>query len=405
MSTEEVRRIINETKRSGGKLLDLTGQGLTQWPKEIKELKNIQTLYLAYNQITEITDDIGDLTGLTTLSLAGNPIKRLPAEFWKLTNLKSLWLDEVMLDRLPEEIDLLKNLIRLALWGNKLKTLPRQIGNLANLQELYLGMNRLAFLPATIGHLNQLKVLTLDKNRLSRIPETIGQLSKIGILHLSNNQLNSLPDSLESLSSLKELYLHDNEKLNLPVEILGPTREEVIRGATPARPADILKIYVKLKITRPLNEAKLIFVGFGGVGKTSLVNRLVDNQFNPSEIKKTDGIAIQEWPIHLRNDDVHLHIWDFGGQEIMHATHQFFLTQRSLYILVLNGREGHEEVDAEYWLNLINSFAADSPVIIVLNKIREQHLPLTVVDYGKSSRTSVISSRPTALTHLSGSMN
>ena len=48
-----------------------------------------------------------------------------------------------------------------------------------------------------------------------------------------------------------------------------------------------------------------------------------------------------------------------------------FLTQQSLYVLVLAGRQGREEADAEYWLNQIVSFAADSPVIIVLNKIKE----------------------------------
>jgi internalin A len=78
-----------------------------------------------------------------------------------------------------------------------------------------------------------------------------------------------------------------------------------------------------------------------------------------------------QWPIQLNGkENVHLNIWDFGGQEIMHATHQFFLTQRSLYILVLNGRQGHEDADAEYWLNLIESFGEDSPVIVVLNKIK-----------------------------------
>ena len=64
-----------------------------------------------------------------------------------------------------------------------------------------------------------------------------------------------------------------------------------------------------------------------------------------------------------------LHIWDFGGQEIMHATHQFFLTERSLYLLVLNGRQGQEDAEAEYWLRLIASFGGDSPVIVVLNKV------------------------------------
>jgi internalin A len=58
----------------------------------------------------------------------------------------------------------------------------------------------------------------------------------------------------------------------------------------------------------------------------------------------------------------------------MHATHQFFLTQRSLYLVVLNGREGGD--DAEYWLKLIESFGGDSPIIIVMNKIKEHPFDL-----------------------------
>ena len=91
---------------------------------------------------------------------------------------------------------------------------------------------------------------------------------------------------------------------------------------------------------RPLNEAKLILVGFGDVGKTSLVNRLVHDTFTAGEAK-TEGIAITQWPIRLNGtEDVRLHVWDFGGQEIMHATHRFFLSQRSLYLVVLNGAAG-----------------------------------------------------------------
>ncbi|MCP4158345.1 MAG: GTP-binding protein, partial [bacterium] len=55
-------------------------------------------------------------------------------------------------------------------------------------------------------------------------------------------------------------------------------------------------------------------------------------------------------------------------QEIMHATHQFFLSKRSLYILVLDGRKDEK---TEYWLKHIRSFGSDSPVLVVLNKIDE----------------------------------
>jgi internalin A len=106
------------------------------------------------------------------------------------------------------------------------------------------------------------------------------------------------------------------------------------------------------------------------LGKTSLVNRLVHKTFGQE--KKTEGIKITRWDVPLPGgDEAHLNVWDFGGQEIMHATHQFFLTRRSLYLLVLSGREGSADQDAEYWLKLIESFGGESPVLVVLNKQRE----------------------------------
>jgi internalin A len=140
-----------------------------------------------------------------------------------------------------------------------------------------------------------------------------------------------------------------------------------------ASPAAILDYYFRTRGggKRPLNEAKLILVGRGAVGKTSIANRLIHGTFD--EEKKTEGIKITEWPLMVgeNRDSVRLNVWDFGGQEIMHATHQFFLTERSLYLLVLSGREGVEDVDADYWLKLIQSFGGNSPVVIVLNKINE----------------------------------
>src|SRR4029077_11696278 len=121
--------------------------------------------------------------------------------------------------------------------------------------------------------------------------------------------------------------------------------------------------------SKPLNEGKLILVGRGGVGKTSLVKTLMTGQFKPGE-EPTQGIKISDWHCPLSpSERVTLHIWDFGGQEMMHATHQFFLTARALYILVLEGRGGGCDEEADYWLRLIRAFGGnDAPVLIVLNK-------------------------------------
>ena len=218
----------------------------------------------------------------------------------------------------------------------------------------------------------------LSHNQLTVLPESIDQLKELNTITLEDNKLVFLPHSMQKLKHLTQLFLFGNEALSIPKEVLGPTWEDVgHKKAQPAKPSDILDYYFRVQESgRTLNEAKLILVGRGAVGKTSLVNRLVHDRFDKSE-KKTEGIQITQWIVRLhRKEEVRLNIWDFGGQEIMHATHQFFLTQRSLYVLVLNGREGGEDADAEYWLKLIESFGAGSPVLIVLNKSKEHPFDL-----------------------------
>lgn len=137
-------------------------------------------------------------------------------------------------------------------------------------------------------------------------------------------------------------------------------------------PSVILDYYFRIRrASRPLNEAKLILVGRGGVGKTCLIKRLVHDTFSENEAE-TPGVTIQPWEVKLPDGDtVRLHVWDFGGQRILHGTHQFFLTERTLYVLVLSGREDSATQDAEYWLQLIKSFGGNSRVIIVLNKSKK----------------------------------
>jgi internalin A len=283
----------------------------------------------------------------------------------------SLDLSSLSLTELPESIRQLPQLQRLFLQINRLVVLPKSISQLPQLQELFLAYNKLTALPESIGQLGQLQRLDLEGNKLATLPESISGLSQLKLLDLTNNQLAALPESIRKLTQLERLYLHGNTALGLPAEVLGPGWRNF--NVTPAQPAAILDYYFRTRggERRPLNEAKLILVGRGAVGKTSIVNRLVHRTFKDE--KKTEGIKITEWPLKVgkKKDDVRLNVWDFGGQEIMHATHQFFLTERSLYLLVLSGREGGEEAEAEYWLKLIQSFGGDSPVVVVLNKIKE----------------------------------
>jgi len=338
----EAKSRIEVALKSSARSLDLSDLSLTTLPPEIGSLTTLRTLDLHGNYVTSLPPEIGSLTALGTLDLSQNQLTSLPPEIGSLTALEIL-----------------------VLFDNQLTTLPSEIASLTALRALDLDGNQLTSLPPEIGSLTALVTLDLDGNRLTTLPAVIGSLTALQLLYLAGNQLTTLPREMGSLTALRTLHLHGNEALGIPKEVLDS-------GDRPASARAILDYYFRVitQPTTPLNEGKMILVGRGEVGKTSLVRRLRENRFNPKQ-KKTDGIRIEPWEISLGpREKVLLHVRDFGGQEIMHATHRFFLTRRSLYLVVLNGREGGEDADAEYWLKTINALAPDSPVLVVLNKHR-----------------------------------
>ncbi|MDF5706441.1 MAG: COR domain-containing protein, partial [Nostoc sp. S4] len=208
-----------------------------------------------------------------------------------------------------------------------------------------------------------------DGNQITQIPEAIANLTNLTQLILSSNQITQIPEAIENLPKLKKLDLRGNP-LPISPEILG----------SPYNVGSVEDIFNYLQLlrsgeVRPLNEAKLLLIGQGSVGKTSLIEQLIRDKYDKNQ-PQTDGLNVETWNVQVNSKDIRLNVWDFGGQEIYHATHQFFLTKRSLYLLVCNCRTSEEENRIEYWLKLIESFGGQSPVIIVGNKKDEQPLDI-----------------------------
>jgi len=269
------------------------------------------------------------------------------------------------LTAIPDSVAQLTNLQTLSLHTNRITTIPNSVAKLANLERLFLHHNQITTIPDSLAQLPNLLLLALYDNRIRVIPDALAQLTVLRILGLANNQVSAIPDSLAQLHYLRHLGLWGNPDLGIPDEILQSLASE---------PKEILNYYFASRSTsKPLNEGKLILVGRGGVGKTSLVKALTTGKFEPGT-GPTEGIKIDDWSCELAPEDtVTVHVWDFGGQEMMHATHQFFLTARSLYLLVLNRRQDDSNEEIEYWLRLIRAFGGkDAPVIVVLNKQEEQ---------------------------------
>ena len=335
---------IERAKLKNETVLSLRSIRLKIIPPEISQLRHLTSLYLGWNQLSSLPPEIGFLSNLTLLELTGNKNIEFHPNLAKLTQLTHLYL------------------------GNcQLTSFPNVIINLTKLEYLLLALNNLTTLPGEIGKLIQLESLILYKNQLTELPAEIRSLSKLTTLKLSANKLTALPQEIQELENLQNIVLYDNP-LGIPPEILKKYYS----------PKTIFNYYFSLvrETRKAINEAKLILVGQGNVGKTSICKRLTSNKFDSHE-GKTCGIDIHGWQVQTTtNIPVRLHVWDFGGQEIMHATHQFFLTKRSLYLLVLDARLGQDENRVEYWLRMIQSFGGDSPVIVVGNKIDQQPLDI-----------------------------
>src|SRR5271166_5281166 len=322
---EESPRSIDDAWKSGARELDLDGRELNTLPEVIGQLSHLQVLHAGGNKLSTLPEAIGQLSKLK-------------------------WLD---------------------LSRNQLSTLPEGIGRLSQLRWLYLSRNQLSMVPEAIERLSQLEELDLSGNQLSTLPGAIGRLSRLLVLNLSGNQLSTLPEAMRSLERLNRLFLHGNPGLRLPDEVLGPMIEElfVSQDRPPKPPREILDYYFATRGAqgRSLQEVKLIVVGRGGAGKTSLIKRLKGEPFDPHE-RETHGINIRELELACEDGPVQARVWDFGGQHVLHAMHEFFLTARSLYLLVLGERDDMAERDATYWLQLIRSYAGPAPVVVALNK-------------------------------------
>ncbi|MFN9672995.1 MAG: leucine-rich repeat domain-containing protein, partial [Microcystis sp.] len=258
----------------------------------------------------------------------------------------------------------------LDLSNKNLTEIPPEIPQLTSLQSLYLDHNQIREIPEALAQLTSLERLYLGHNQIREIPEALAHLTSLRYLNLNNNQISEIPEALAHLVNLKRLVLKNNPITNVPPEIIRQGWGEIISDN--GNPQAIFSYLKDKGKKRPLNELKVLLVGEGDVGKTSLLKRLRHNTFN-SEEPKTPGINIEKWQLPQK-PDIRLNLWDFGGQKVMQTTHQFFLTKRSLYLLVLDNRKNEQQNRLEYWLKLIETYGGNSPVIIVGN-CADEHPP------------------------------
>ena len=181
-------------------------------------------------------------------------------------------------------------------------------------------------------------------------------LNYLQTLDLSNNQLRELPEAIASLTRLQAGLKIDNNPLN-------PDLAAAYEQGTEAL-WQYLRAQAEAKIT--LNEAKLILIGEGEVGKSCLLGALREDEWLESR-PTTHGIEIK--PVIVTHPDsdteISLNGWDFGGQPVYRPTHQLFFSAPAVYLVVWKPREGPQQGFVKEWITLIKHRAPDAKVLVV----------------------------------------
>jgi len=361
--SELALRLIEENKKTRAPFLDLGNCGLTEVPEEIGELVWLEELSFSSEYFKD-----GSLIEKLNTQLSNNITWLIPSTshpinaesgsyinpFVYLKNLRVLWLNGDD----DQKFDL---------------TDLSPLAGLTNLQELHVRRTKISDLSPLDG-LIQLRVLDISETPIADL-FPISKLNGLQQINICHTQISDILPLLQIIKNGISVEWSEEQTGNNCICVAGcplsSPPPEVVRQGNEA----ILNYFKEKEVqgVDHLYEAKLLIVGEGGAGKTSLLRRLYQTDKSlPGENESTKGIDIHRHEFKLSNGrNLRLNVWDFGGQEIYHATHQFFLTKRSLYVLVDDTRKDYKSVQDEgfkYWLEVVDQLSDHSPVLIFQNE-------------------------------------
>ncbi|HRH47809.1 MAG TPA: leucine-rich repeat domain-containing protein [Panacibacter sp.] len=366
--------VLNSLQLSYNKISEITG---------LENLKNLNKLFLNNNTIGSI-EGLDELKELNRIDLFSNQITLLTG-FGKQEKLNALYLYS---NRITEinGLENLKMLNTLDLYDNEI-TKIENLENLTQLSELSLSYNTIKKIEG-LEHQKSLTKLNLSRNEISNI-ESLQSLTKLYDLNLSSNKILKI-ESFELFPlSLTTLFLYDN-----PIENINKT---VFGSINDYNCLNDLKNFFAEDVEVNVPEVKLILTGNSDVGKTKFCTYLIKGEYN-TQRSSTHGLKVHSLKLSKSikrqydfTDDTKIYIWDFGGQEYFHNTHQLFFNQSAVYIFLwekdtnknqpvlteiskdINGgnviNRVLEHFDASYWLSNIRHFAEDATIIVVQNKV------------------------------------
>jgi small GTP-binding protein len=128
--------------------------------------------------------------------------------------------------------------------------------------------------------------------------------------------------------------------------------------------------------TRRYVNAKVVLLGEGTVGKTSLAYRLIEDKYVVKD--RTHGMNVWPLALPLPSDttlDREALLWDLAGQEDYRLIHRLFLDETALALLLINPQKDDPFSEAGDWLKALDTAASnheakrETPRLLIFSQI------------------------------------
>ncbi len=432
--SDKSRKLIREIikKHNRGKditTLDLSSCSIISLPKEISTCIWLSELLISSNKDLKDLSPLSALVNLQVLVCSGTKISSL-APLSNLTHLQKLDCSETEISDLSP-LSSLANL-RIFIFSKTNVSDLSTLSNLTNLEQLYChsvavsdlsplsnltklfklfcSFTKISDLSPLISLFN-LRILWFSSTRVSDLTP-ISDLTNLQSLDFRSTQVSDL-SPLKKLTNLYSIDLSDSMVSDLSpllsliengIPVTWSTRWVEGRGiyvqdcplTLPPPPIVIqgnetIARYISEHLAeepeniRFVDEAKLLVLGQPRAGKTSLRFKLKDTETDlPSKDETTRGIDIERLQFDFQGDNGRLrhfryNVWDFGGQQIYHATHRFFLSQQTIYIAVVDTDVNDRQNELDYWLHMIELYGNGSPVVLLQNRKNDRDIEISSV--------------------------
>lgn len=118
------------------------------------------------------------------------------------------------------------------------------------------------------------------------------------------------------------------------------------------------------------NIIKIVVLGKSGVGKTSILNRYINDTFKNDYIS-TIGLDYFIKRIEIENKKIKVQIWDTAGQERFRSIMRNYYSKANIVILVYDLQDEESYCELKYWLDEIAKYCDKQPHIIILGNKKD----------------------------------